>query len=83
MPLRGKQRQAAGNSHRPGGNALEHGGDTLAKLKNMTGGQDVTRCYARRLGGPDRDPFSVLASTQTDQDEPFASTGCVGPLKMP
>jgi hypothetical protein len=32
---------------------------------------------------PDRDPFSVRGPTQTDQDEPFASAGCVGPMEMP
>jgi hypothetical protein len=32
---------------------------------------------------PDRDPFSVRGPMQTDQDEPFASAGCVGPLEMP
>jgi hypothetical protein len=74
---------AAGNSHCPGGNALEHGGDALAKLKNMTGGKDALRRYAHRLGRPDRDPFSVRASMQMDQDGPFASAGCVGPLEMP
>jgi hypothetical protein len=66
MSLRGKHRRAAGNSHRPGGNALERGEDALAKLKNMTGGQEVSRRYARQLGGPNRDPFDVRASTQTD-----------------
>jgi hypothetical protein len=59
MSLCGKQRRAVGNSHRPGGSALERGGDALAKLKNMTGRQDVPRHCARRLGGPDRGPFSV------------------------
>jgi hypothetical protein len=83
MSLRGKQRQAAGNSNRLGGNALERGGDELAKLKNMTGGQDASRRCARRLGGPDRDLFSVRASMQMDQDRLFASAGCVGPLEMP
>jgi hypothetical protein len=83
MSLRAKQRRAVGNSQRPGGNALEHGGDTLTKLKNMTGGQDASRRCARRLGGPDHNPFSVRASMQTDQDGPFASAGCIGPLEMP
>jgi hypothetical protein len=83
MSLRGKQRRAAGNSHRPGGNALKHGEDALAEFKNMTGGQDASRRCAPRLGGPYRDPFSVRASIQTDQDSPFASAGCVGPLEMP
>jgi hypothetical protein len=75
-PCAGNSGGAAGNIHHPGGNAL-------AKLKNMTGGQNASRRCARRLGGPNRNPFSVRASTQTDQDGPFASEGCVGPLEMP
>jgi hypothetical protein len=36
-----------------------------------------------RGGAPDRDANCVLPSTQMDQDGPFASMGCVGPLEMP
>jgi hypothetical protein len=69
----------AGNSHRLSGNALECGRDALAKLKYMTDRQDASRRCARRIGGPDGDPFFVRASTQTDQDGPFVSAGCVDP----
>jgi hypothetical protein len=40
------------------------------------------RLAARRSGGPDHDAKCVLPSTQTDQDEPFASVECVGPLEI-
>jgi hypothetical protein len=45
--------------------------------------QDASGRWARRPGAPDRDANCVLPSTQTDQDGLFASTGCVGPRKMP
>jgi hypothetical protein len=82
MSLRGKQWQAAGNSHHRGGNTLECGGDALAKLKKIVG-QDASRRCVRRPGGQDRDPFSVRGPMETDQDGHFNLPVCVGPLKMP
>jgi hypothetical protein len=46
-------------------------------------GHDASHCCARRPSGPHRDANYVLPWTQTDQDVPFVSTGCVGPLEMP
>jgi hypothetical protein len=51
--------------------------------QNSKHGQDASRRWAPRPGGPDCDANCVLPSTQTDQDGPFASVGCVGPLEMP
>jgi hypothetical protein len=68
MSLRGKQRRGGGKQPLP---SREHAG----QIKNMTGGQDASR----RLGGPDRNPFSVRASTQTDQ----GWTVCIGGMRRP
>jgi hypothetical protein len=38
-------------------------------------------CALARWAGPR--PISVRGPMQTDQDGPFASAGCVGPLEMP
>jgi hypothetical protein len=45
--------------------------------------RDASRRCARRPGGPDRDTKYVLPTMQEDQNGPFASAGCVGPLEMP
>jgi hypothetical protein len=47
------------------------------------GGQDASGRWACRPGGPDCDTKCVLPSTQTDQNRPFPSVGCVSPLEMP
>jgi hypothetical protein len=69
MFLRGKQRRAARNSHRPGGNALERGGDALVKLKNMISRREVSHRCPRQLGWPDHNLFSTRA--------------CVGGMRLP
>jgi hypothetical protein len=48
-----------------------------------SGGQDASACWACRPGGLDRDANYVLSWMQMDQDGPFASARCVGPLDMP
>jgi hypothetical protein len=45
--------------------------------------QDASRRCACWPGGLDHDANSILALTQTDQNEPLASVRCIGPLEMP
>jgi hypothetical protein len=59
---------------------IHHRAFTDQIKKKRTGGQDASRCCARRLGGPDRDPFSVRTSMQTVQNGSFTSAGCIGQL---
>jgi hypothetical protein len=56
----------------------EHQGLTVRRR-----GRYASTRWARRPNGPDCNPFSIRGPTQTDQDRPFVSTGCVGPLEMP
>jgi hypothetical protein len=51
MSLHGKQRRAAGNSHRPSGNALERGTDALAKLKKLVDRCVTPLCASARWAG--------------------------------
>jgi hypothetical protein len=55
----------------------------IASHKVASVGQDTSRRCACRPSGPNRDANSVCASMQMDQDGPFASERCVGPLEMP
>jgi hypothetical protein len=49
-------------------------------IKKIQRGQDASALCARLPGGPDCDPFSIRASTKTNQDGLFASAGMSRPV---
>jgi hypothetical protein len=62
MSLGEKQRRAAGNSHRRGGNTLERGWDALAELKKLM--PDRMRRAAARAGQAGRTTTHFLSGTR-------------------
>jgi hypothetical protein len=62
---------------------LTSAGQFAGTNQNSQRRQDASHRWTQRPGEPDRGINFVRASTQTDQDGPFALPVCVGPLEMP